>query len=982
MTRIALVAALMLGAARAALAQLPPNEDWHTIQTQHFRVHFTPLLEAEARRAAVNAERAYAELSTELVPPRGTIDLVISDNVDYVNGYATPFPSNRIVIFAHPPVDASGLRNYTDWNSLIVTHELTHIFHLDRSRGFWRGAQAIFGRSPLLFPNAYEPSWVLEGLAVYYESRMTGVGRLESSEHSMVARAAALANRLPTLQELSPGTTRYPGGEVVYVYGSLMFDYLSRTRGPGSVRDFVERGSKTLFPFFLTATSRGAFGESFQTAWKQWRDSLVREMKAPHEVMPQWRELTHRGRLALFPRWLSDTTLIYAGANGREMPAAYEVSLSGRETRLGRRNGVDPNVRLGDGSILFTQPDYLDPYHLRQDLYVQRGEEQIQLTRGARLSAIDARPDGEIVAVQDVPASTRLVRLSSAGGPVRPITASSIDTQWMDPRWSPDGMRIVALEQTLGVSRLVVLDANGIALTTFGASRSIISQPSWSRDGRRIYFSSERNGMPQIYVADISARPVTLARLTDAATGVFTPEESPDGTRLAATLFLADGDHIGVGPIPLGTPYPDSDGSRSSPRRDCADCLAIVRGLPPVGSADTSRARRYSPWISLLPRYWLPVFESTTQDGTSFGAQTSGFDIVGRHDYTAEVLRNNRFRENSAWLWYTYAGLGLPLIDLYATQNYSNADVSETVGGVTTSLGTLIERKRTASLQATFIRPRFRSYSYASLGGELESFSYSKTANDLLARLSPFYLTSPTLPGIIASVGWSNAQRPTLSISPEDGLSTSLNGRQRWERGTAGSSTRSLVGIASLYKSLDLPGFAHHVLALRAAGGVSDERSLDTFSAGGISGTSIEVFPGVSAGEQRRVFGVRGYPVSSETGIRAYSASVEYRAPLLAPSRGFRWIPVFVDKTSLNLFGETGRAYCPASAVGAGSGICDSFEVGTPVMTSVGAELNIDAGIQLDTQARVRLGIAFPLANREELHARRAQLYGTFGASF
>jgi len=237
----ALAAALFFCAARAAGAQLPSNEEWRTLHTQHFRVHFTPAVEEEARRAAVNAERAYAELSTELVPPRGTIDLVISDNVDYVNGYATPFPSNRIVVFAHPPTDASGLRDYDDWNALVVTHELTHIFHLDRTRGIWRFGQAIFGRNPLLFPNLYEPRWVVEGLAVYFESRMTGVGRLESSEHSMTARAAALANRLPTLQELSPGTSRFPGGNVVYIYGSLLFDYLSRTRGPGSIRDFVER---------------------------------------------------------------------------------------------------------------------------------------------------------------------------------------------------------------------------------------------------------------------------------------------------------------------------------------------------------------------------------------------------------------------------------------------------------------------------------------------------------------------------------------------------------------------------------------------------------------------------------------------------------------------------------------------------------------------------------------------------------------------
>ncbi|HEV2016828.1 MAG TPA: hypothetical protein VGQ98_00845 [Gemmatimonadaceae bacterium] len=982
MRKIALAAALLLCAARAAIAQLPPNEDWRTLRTRHFRVHFTPPLEDEARRAAVNAERAYAELSTELVPPRGTIDLVVSDNVDYVNGYATPFPSNRIVLFAHPPTDASGLRNYADWNALVVTHELTHIFHLDRSRGFWRGAQAIFGRNPLLFPNLYEPSWVLEGLAVYYESRLTGVGRLESSEHSMIARAAALANRVPTLQELSPGTSRFPGGEVVYVYGSLLFDYLSRTRGPGSIRNFVERGSKTLFPFFLTATSRGAFGESFQTAWQHWRDSLVREMKTPHQVMPAWQQVTSGGRIALFPRWLGDTALLYSGDKGRDMPAAYEVSLNGREKNLGRRNGISPNVRLADGSVLFSQPDYVDPYHVRQDLFVQRGDEQIRLTRGARLSSVDVRADGEVVAVQDVPATTRLVRISSRGGTITPITSATIDTQWMDPRWSPQGSRIVAVEQTRGISQIVVLDESGGKLMSFGASRSINSQPSWSPDGARIYFSSERNGMPQVYVADISTAPIRLARLTDAATGVFSPEVSPDKTKIATVLFLADGDHIGVAPIPQPVSYSDVDSSPAGARPGCANCVSIVAGLPPLGVADTSKATRYSPWLSLLPRYWLPVFGSTSTDGTFFGAATSGYDIISRHNYAIEVHRNTRFHENSGWLWYRYAGFGLPLLDLLAAQDFSHDILYTGTPGNFTSVGNFIERDRIVSLQATFIRPRFRTYSLASIGGEIENFSYSTTPDTLLPYLSSFYTTSPTFPAIVASLGWSNAQRPKLSISAEDGISATLRGRQRWQSGTSGSSTRSVVGVSTLYKSLDLPGFAHHVLALRGAGGLTDERSPDRFSAGGISGTSLEVFPGVPLGEERRTFGVRGYPAGAEGGIRAYSAALEYRAPLAAPSRGFRFIPVFIDKTSFTFFGEMGRAFCPASASALGTGICRASDAANPVMTSAGAELNVDTGLQLDLTARIRLGVAFPLANRALLRAPTAQLYGTFGASF
>jgi ABC-type nitrate/sulfonate/bicarbonate transport system substrate-binding protein len=108
----ALLAALLLALPLAA--QLPPDAEWRTLDTEHFRVHFTPELEPLARRAAERAETAYAALSDVLVrPPNGRIDLVVSDNVDFANGYATPIPGNRIVVFAHPPWTRRSWRSTT-----------------------------------------------------------------------------------------------------------------------------------------------------------------------------------------------------------------------------------------------------------------------------------------------------------------------------------------------------------------------------------------------------------------------------------------------------------------------------------------------------------------------------------------------------------------------------------------------------------------------------------------------------------------------------------------------------------------------------------------------------------------------------------------------------------------------------------------------------------------------------------------------------
>ena len=217
---------LLLALARPATAQVDPSGRWRTLHTQHFRIHFRPDYRTQAREAAAEAERAYGLLSHELHAPRGIIDLTVSDDADTPNGFATTYPSNRLTILLVPPVSDPGLQNYDSWQRLVIVHELTHVFHLDRSRGLWGALQSVFGRAPGLFPNAYQPSWVIEGIATYYETRFTGGGRAEGSFHRQVVSADAGAG-----QARSPWDalffTRWPNGLAPYAYGSRFWEYVS-----------------------------------------------------------------------------------------------------------------------------------------------------------------------------------------------------------------------------------------------------------------------------------------------------------------------------------------------------------------------------------------------------------------------------------------------------------------------------------------------------------------------------------------------------------------------------------------------------------------------------------------------------------------------------------------------------------------------------------------------------------------------------------
>src|SRR5216117_456470 len=190
---------LILSFAGRAEAQVDPSGSWRTLHTAHFRIHFRPAYRDAAIAQAREAERSYRLLATELHPPRGVVDITLADDIDAANGFTTVVPTNRITIFAAPPAGDHGLLFFDSWLRLVTTHELTHVFHLDRSKGIWGPLQYVFGRAPALFPNEYQPSWVIEGLATYYESRFTNGGRVRGSFHTQLleADAAGQASRSP-----------------------------------------------------------------------------------------------------------------------------------------------------------------------------------------------------------------------------------------------------------------------------------------------------------------------------------------------------------------------------------------------------------------------------------------------------------------------------------------------------------------------------------------------------------------------------------------------------------------------------------------------------------------------------------------------------------------------------------------------------------------------------------------------------------------
>lgn len=928
-------------------AQVPPHERWQTLDTPHFRVTFGEGLEPLARQAAARAEWAYEQLRLQLTdPPSGKIEIVLTDAVDYANGLATPFPTNRIVLYAQPPTDVAELAFTTDWLELLVLHELVHIFHLDEAHGVWGALRTLFGRNALLFPHAQSPGWLVEGLATYYESSLTPGGRLRGTLYDMVLRTAALEGRLFSIDRASGDPRSWPAGTTRYLYGAYFLDHLTRRHGEEALPRFVDIYGGQVLRYGLNRAAQRSWGESFNREWRLWTDSLTEQYAATADALREHgltepEILTKAGRQAHHPRWSPDGSRIaYSASTGRAQPALRVVYSNGAEREIAPRSQLGPHSWLpsGDG-LLYADLEYRGRYRIHADLWRTDAEgrsEGKRITRGARIAQPDLHPDGNtVVAVRSGGGGTELVIGSRDGGGFVPFVETGVGVQWAYPRWSPSGGEIAAIRWLSdGMIDLVVVDRQGHITAEITRDRTLEGGPAWSPDGRYLLFWSDRSGIPNLYAYDTSDG--ALHQVTNVETGAFDPDVSPDGQWIAFSYYRGDGYHIARIPF-------DPASWRPAP-----ETRPGAQPLETSGSRHepwSGPVRDYSPWPSVRPGAWSFIGSVRSELGIGVGAALLGGDVVQRHHWMGEVLVHGGAGRVDAAGAYRYQGWGNPGVEFSAAQRWSVACGTDpgSCGVVEGLPSPLLRRERGVWVGLNWEWPRMRSVIWLHPSVNLRSrhleWRDTHPAEEIRLRQTP-----PEI-GARLEVGRSTARSFALSVGPRTGYTVSVAGEGRRY-------------LRAFQDGADADGYLRGVTRWRSylpIGGVDGLSSLALrVDAGGEFGPRT---PGLEVGGGGGTFPVRGYPAGRQVGSRAVALSVEHRFPLLRVERGIGLLPLYLDRFTGHLFADAGTAWCPGDCTLAVGG-----ERATPAwLASVGAEVGVESKVGFLAALPLRLGAAWPL---------------------
>ena len=107
-------------------------QQWQTLETENFRVHFTPQYKTWAVSAAHTLENSRQLLKQQQGRVLSeTVDVYIVDPFNRANGFAVPVSNKPMMaLFTTPPQSDSIISNTDSWQQLLILHEYVHLLHL------------------------------------------------------------------------------------------------------------------------------------------------------------------------------------------------------------------------------------------------------------------------------------------------------------------------------------------------------------------------------------------------------------------------------------------------------------------------------------------------------------------------------------------------------------------------------------------------------------------------------------------------------------------------------------------------------------------------------------------------------------------------------------------------------------------------------------------------------------------------------------
>ncbi|MEA3453764.1 MAG: hypothetical protein U9R12_02415, partial [Candidatus Caldatribacteriota bacterium] len=830
-------------------ARYDPRLNWKVLESPHFSVYFFVAQDNEQNNKDFNnnneqlakvvadiAEEAYQHVNAQLGSPNKhhhlqKIAIIMEDFSDYALGFASSFPHRVIRISLTGPTAKSFDMKFISWLKMVITHEYTHIAHFEMTSGPTTALRALFGQ--ILAPNALQPIWSIEGLAVYNETKFTTGGRGIDTRYDMYLRMAALEDNFNTLDQINGYyLTSWPDGTAPYIYGQSLIHFITQKYGEDKVIALSEIFCEYPYLGFNYALKK-AIGLNLKELYQTWKDHLKEKYQLQAQKILSQKKLTPSKQLTKYhywvdyPRWLSTPATDGGRIAVRVFsphsypfiqiidPLSPSLPLTPRSTKnrtqiqplIKRTYGRDSSFGISpDGSkIIYAKLNDYEQFYKFYDLYLfdLKTEKETRLSEGLRARDPNWSPDPDpdnpqIVAVinQSGTNNLALINLPSLG----PTPSSSINenqstyklitkedivyltdfrdgTQLSQPSWSPNGDRIALSAWRQGYQDIFILnlDLNNIgnsSIQPIFCDKSIDLSPCWSPDGKYLFFSSDRTGIYNIFAFSLSDK--KLYQITNVLGGAFQPAISPDGTQLSFISYHTTGYELHLMEMNPTNPKPNQ---WTEIEIECTEPPITImteqqfnKDLNISSNSKTNYPiHSYHPLTSFWPPTYWIPAAQLTENNLGIGFSTELKDVLGIYFLPLNITYG--ILNNSLNYNFNYYNYShFPIINFYLSGNTVLASQTPTSWWEEGKTGINIYFPFKGYTDSAVNSRSYRQI--FSLGYQYEKSSTADT-NDTDTS-SPLNTNQEKISSLRLGYTYSDAEKYGFSISPEQGNSFSL----------------------------------------------------------------------------------------------------------------------------------------------------------------------------------------------------------------
>jgi len=629
---------------------------WLVKESEHFTITYPLSNSAMADKALNIAERVHSEL----VPffgqaPKAKTQMALVDDFDFSNGWATYFPFAQIRLFSSPPDSINGLEVNDDWLQTLIRHEYVHVLHLEMSRTAPEKLREIFGRLFILFPHAYTPSFMLEGLATYLETNEDlGYGRLQGSYYAMQMRMEVAESRLKSLGDVAAPLKELPLG-MQYLYGSYFYKFIAQTYGEESIQAYLNQYSGQVLPAIVQNNSmRKVLRKNFDQLWQEYHAWLNQQFELDIEKLEQSKSqgevmAFQQGKAGLFKDASNSVgdDFYYIDNNGEDTPRLNKYSAEDNQvTEIAETKNILAMDINDNGDIVASRMiswldgrSWADVYILREGLF---GNYWQALSEKSRLRNVRWLNNDLMIASRKVNGISELVMLNKQGDQHSlwrgedettvigdyDISASK-DYLVVSIKRALQGWNLERINLKQGLKDQVKSWQIG-SWRMLTDSKGVENSPQILTDGR-VLFSADYDGIYNLYLLNPNTgnEDEVLVQLTNMLGGAFEAklvQKNKDNNFIVFQAYTADGFEFRK--LDFNTKIATVN------KLSLTDIQGRYNYPPPfTKDVEKTTAQPYSPWSDLLPRWWLPIVIATPE-AILLNITTGGTDTLARHNYS------------------------------------------------------------------------------------------------------------------------------------------------------------------------------------------------------------------------------------------------------------------------------------------------------------------------------------------------------------